>query len=146
MRTDSTRQFDFWQRWLFSVSLAFIVFSLALSLLNNTAIFAPFHRQVDPLFWGSQQLPESGLKFRTWIYGIAGATMTSWGVLLAYLTRYPLRRREKWAWNGLMLCMLAWYLPDTAVSLYFGVWFNIIFSTLVVGVMVVPLLLIRRYF
>lgn len=146
MQTAPEQKFNFWYRWLFIGSIAFIVFGLVLSLLNNTFIFSKFHSFVDPVFWGNQPISDQGLVFRGWIYGVAGATMASWGVLLAYLTYYPFRRKEKWAWNGLMLGMLAWYVPDTLVSLYFGVWFNIIFSTVVVGLFVLPLIMVRRYF
>lgn len=146
MQITSPSQFFFWQRWLFVISLAFIVFGLAIALLNNTPLFDLFNRQVDPVFWGSEAVSHEVLVFRGWIYGIAGSAIASWGVFLAYIINYPLRRREKWAWNCLVLGMLTWYFPDIAVSLYFGVFFNVIFSTLCVAAMIFPLMIIRKYF
>jgi hypothetical protein len=145
-QTTSSGQFLFWQRWLFVFSLAFIVFGLALALFNGTPMFDLLNRQVDPAFWGTEEIPMETLVFQRWIYGVAGATMSSWGVLLAYIIYYPLRRREKWAWNCLAIGMLAWFLPDFAVSLYFGVFFNMIFSTLCVTVIFFPLTMLRKYY
>lgn len=146
MQITPTSQFLFWQRWLFVISLAFIVFGLALAMLNSSPIFDPFHRQVDPVFWGVNAVSREILVFRGWIYGIAGATMASWGVFLAYIIKYPFQRREKWAWNCLVVGMLAWYFPDVAVSLYFRVFFNVIFSTLCVAAIIFPLTILRKYF
>ena len=94
-------RFLFWQRWLFVFSLIVIVFGLCMALLNRTPLFDVFDKQVNPVFWGRGLLLPPGVgAFQGWSYGVLGATMAGWGVFLAFVTCYPFRNRERWAWQG----------------------------------------------
>lgn len=138
------RQFFFWQRFLFIVGLVYVFFGLALSLLNGAPVFDVFHRQVDPVFWANGSILRDAIPFRSWIYSTAGATMTSWGVFLAFIAYFPLKRKEKWAWNCLLVANLTWYLIDAGMSLVYNVQFNVVFSTVSVLLIFVPLFFLRK--
>ena len=140
------KSFSFWQRWLFIFSLIVVVFGMGMALFNRTPLFAVFDSQVNPAFWGVNSLPDGIDQYQGWIYGVLGATMAGWGVFLAYITRYPFRNRERWAWNALLTGLSFWYVIDTAISLYFGVVFNAIFNTVVFILALLPLLFTRREF
>ena len=139
-------RFDFWQRWLLGLSLVIIVFGLGMAVLNSTPLFEPLNHQVDPVFWGSQPIPEAAEAFRGWVYGVMGATMMGWGVFFAFLVKYPLARKEKWAWVCMVSGLLAWYVVDTSISAYFQVYFNVLFNSLLLVAAVLPLFLICKAF
>jgi hypothetical protein len=139
-------RFTFWQRWLLVLSGIIILFGLAMSTLNNTEIFDLLNRQVDPTFWGAQLAPQPALAFRGWVYGVTGATMAGWGVFFAFLAHFPFRRREKWAWMCILGGVLVWYLPDTIISLAYGVGFNALFNTILLAAVALPLLATRKDF
>jgi hypothetical protein len=139
-------RFAFWQRWLFAISLLIVGFGLVLAALSGTSALDPIHRLVDPVFWGSQQVPSPAAAFRGWAYAVMGATMAGWGVFLAFVARYPFRRRERWAWNCFVLGILAWYIPDTGFSLLSGVAFNAAVNTALLALVALPLILTRRDF
>jgi len=140
-------RFLFWQRWLFIFSLLVIVFGLGMALLNRTPLFALFDRQVNPVFWGRDLLLSPGVDaFQGWSYGVWGATMAGWGVFLAFVTRYPFRNRERWAWQCLALGLSLWYVTDTAISLSCGVVFNALFNTGILIMAALPLFFTRREF
>jgi hypothetical protein len=138
--------FTFWQRWLFTLSLIIIAFGLGMAVLNSTPLFDLLNRQVDPIFWGTQPLPQEALAFRGWAYGVLGATMAGWGVFIAFLAQSPFRRRERWAWNCTALGILVWYLPDTAISLASGVIFNAACNTGLLALVALPLFFTRKEF
>jgi hypothetical protein len=140
------KRFLFWQRWLLIFSLVVVIFGMSMALFNRTLLFAIFDQQVNPSFWGASSLPAGVDEFQGWTYGVLGATMAGWGVFLAFVTRYPFRNRERWAWNCLALGLLLWYVIDTAISLSRGVVFNAIFNTGILILAALPLFFTRREF
>jgi hypothetical protein len=139
--------FDFWQRWLFGLSVAIAVFGFALAALNQTPVFDfLFNRQVDPVFWGKGTVPTEAKLFQRWVYGVLGAVLCGWGVFMAYVVRYPFRSKEKWAWDCIAVGIGLWFIMDTALSFYFGVWFNAMFNVILAVLISLPLLCTRRDF
>jgi hypothetical protein len=129
------KHFDFWCRWLFVLGLLIVAFGLAMSLFGGSRLFD----FVEPVFWGAQAQPMQAHAFRSWIYGVTGATMAGWGVFLSFLALRAFARRERWAWWCVALGMLVWYIPDTAMSLRFGVIFNAVINTALLAGVALPL-------
>jgi hypothetical protein len=138
--------FSFWQRWLFVVSLIIVLFGLVMALLNGTPVFDLFNGQIDPVFWNKEPLGEAAENFQAWIYGVLGATVAGWGIIIAFVVHYPFKRKEKWAWNSLAAAVLFWYVLDTAISLYYGVGFNAVFNTILLILILLPLVFTRKQF
>jgi hypothetical protein len=139
-------KFSFWQRWLFIVGLIIVVFGLVMAFLNGTTVFELFNGQIDPAFWGDGDTPEAATRFRQWAYGAWGATVAGWGIFVAFIAHHPFRHRERWSWNCLAVGLLVWYLADTAISLYFRVYFNAVFNTVLLILVTLPLTCTRKYF
>lgn len=134
-------RFDFWQRWLGVISALVAVFGVGMALLNRTVLFSPIDGLVNPVFWGS--VSESASRFQGWIYGVLGATMAGWGVCMTFVVVYPFRRREPWAWNCLAAGIALWYMVDTGLSAVYGVTFNVVFNTVLMLLVAVPLFFTR---
>ena len=140
------RRFSLWQRWLFVVGLIMSAFGVLLALFNATPLFALFDRQINPVFWGTVDIPGEARDFQKWVYGVLGATLAGWGVFLAFIAHYPFKRREKWAWNCILAGLLVWFVIDTAISLNFKVYFNAAFNTVLFVAVVLPLWFSRKHF
>ena len=140
------RRFSLWQRWLFVVGLIMSAFGVLLALFNATPLFALFDRQINPVFWGTVDIPGEARDFQKWVYGVLGATLAGWGVFLAFIAHYPFKRREKWAWNCILAGLLVWFVIDTAISLNFKVYFNAAFNTALFAAVALPLWFSRKYF
>jgi hypothetical protein len=132
-------RFIFWQRWLLVLSLMIVAFGVFMALFNQSPIFDLFNNQINPVFWGDTPVPDGYAQFKGWVYGVLGATMAGWGLMLLFIVQNPFKLREKWAWNAIAVSLGFWYLLDTAISLYFGVYFNAIFNTLLLGLVFPPL-------
>ena len=139
-------QFQFWQRWFKALSIIIVIFGVFMALFNQSAIFSFFNQQIDPVFWGSAFHPGEYTKFQGWIYGVLGATMAGWGLMLLFVVQYPFRLREKWAWQSIAISLGFWYVLDTGISLYFGVIFNTVFNTLLLLAVIPPLIATKKHF
>ena len=131
--------FSFWQRWLLVVSILVVLFGVVMALFNGTVLFALFNSQIDPVFWGAAGIPADAARFQQWIYGVLGAMMAGWGVFLAFIAHYPFKAKERWSRNCMIVGLLLWYTLDTAISLYFGVYFNALFNTILLALAIPPL-------
>ena len=139
-------QFQFWQRWFKALSIIIVIFGVFMALFNQSAIFSFFNQQIDPVFLGSASHPVEYTKFQGWIYGVLGATMAGWGLMLLFVVQYPFRLREKWAWQSIAISLGFWYVLDTGISLYFGVIFNTVFNTLLLLAVIPPLIATKKHF
>lgn len=78
------------------------------------------------------------------VYGVLGAVIVGWTVLLTGIVTGPLRRRERWAWWTVTASTATWFLLDTSMSLVVGQPGHAAFNLLFAIGLGVPLLAIRR--
>ena len=60
--------------------------------------------------------------------------------------RYPFRRRERWAWTCIFAGITLWFIPDTAISAYYGVYVNVTLNITIALLVYVPLIATRGLF
>jgi len=133
--------------WLKIVSILFAVFGIIIALFNQTAIFqAAFNNQINPVFWTNSELTTETLFFQRWIYGLLGATCLMVGILIFFIVKNSFARKEKWAWNCLLVGLAAWFIIDTPISMYFQVYFNVVFNIVLLFAVLLPLVLTRQDF
>lgn len=140
-------RFLFWQRWLLLAGLTLTAFGLALAFFSQTWLFdALFNNQVNPVFWSAAAVSPATQRFQAWAYGVLGATIAGWGIVTAFLARYPFRNKEPWAWTAIALAISVWFITDTGLSVWFGVTFNAVFNILVLLLVLLPLNFTRSDF
>ena len=105
--------FDGWQKWLVAVGCLVILFGVFMALANQT---------------------------RTWVYGAWGATVAGWGVFILFIAVKPFKQQQPWAWWCLLLGLGVWYLLDSGLSWRSGVLFNVLFNTILLAAVGIPLI------
>jgi len=138
--------FSFWQRWLLVVGVVVSVFGVMMALLSGTPLFDLFNRQVDPAFWSTNAIDDVARQFQRWIYGVWGATIAGWGIILTYIAHYPFNRKERWSWNCLVFGLLVWFVLDTSLSVFYKVYFNAVFNTTLLILAGLPVVFTRKEF
>jgi len=68
------------------------------------------------------------------------------GIFLAYIVRYPFAKKEQWARECAAVGLVVWFLLDTSLSIYYGVFFNVAFNSLLLVAAAMPLMFTRREF
>jgi len=140
------KSFSFWQRWLLIVGIGVSAFGIMMALSSGTSLFDLFNRQIDPAFWGAGSVDHGAKEFQKWVYGVWGATIASWGIFLVFIAHYSFSKKEKWAWNCLVLGLLVWFVLDTFISLNYKVYFNAVFNTGLLILAGLPIVFTRKYF
>jgi phosphate/sulfate permease len=133
-----TRKFSFWRRWLIVATLCFMAFSLGLVLAPNTT------RQVFSLL--IYATPESinafgsaAVAYISLVHAVLGAVMFGWGVALLFIVLGPFKRMSLDAWQTFAVSLTAWFIPDTAYSLWSGFWQNAVFNAVFITLFAIPL-------
>ncbi|MGQ0603455.1 MAG: hypothetical protein ACT4QE_17380 [Anaerolineales bacterium] len=138
---------QFWDRWLLVVGVGVVAFGFWLAFANQTPLFdVVFNQHVNAVFWGEAVAPASVVSFQQFVYGVLGMTVAGWGVFFVFLARNAFKRRERWTWNCLFAGLTLWFLPDTALSAYFGVWVNVVLNMVVAALIYAPLFATRLHF
>jgi len=139
-------KFLFWQKWLLVVGIVLVLFGIIMALFSGTTLFALFDGQINPVFWNAAEISGEIQQFQHWIYGVLGATVAGWGILITFIAYYPFKAQERWSWNCVFWGILVWFIVDTTISLYHSVYFNAIFNTVLLVLIVLPLGFTRRCF
>ena len=138
----STRTFDLGRKLLFGLLIGMVGFGIALVFFDNR-FPGPLHAAINESIWRRPDLPADVVLYHRFVHAVLGATIASWALALVFVVRHALAAREPWAWWCVLCSTLIWFVPDTAASLYFGVWPNAVFNVVCLGSFAVPLALTR---
>lgn len=129
----------FWLRWLHAVTLGTILFGLAMASLPELArqgfslmvyghagALAAFGPEVQP--------------YLTLSHGVMGSVMVGWGLALWLTLRGPFRRGERHGRDVFVISLVGWFVPDTMVSLWTGLWPNAVLNTAFAVAFALPLI------
>lgn len=110
-----------WTRYMLVITIFGTLLALTLTFtpfITNTggAIYYDFYVGTDAF----ANLGTGELANQRFLYGIAGAVMASWFIVLAFLVHIPFRRGEVWAWNAIALSTLVWFIGDGYASVITG--------------------------
>lgn len=139
--------FSFWQKWLVIVSIYHVLFGVLLAFFSQLPLLdALLNQYFDPVFWPDNQISAGTLQYKAWVSAVLGAVISSWGLLIAFISWYPFRLREKWAWNTIAVAIIFWFVIDTGCSLYYDVTANAVFNLFTLILFALPLLFTWKYF
>lgn len=131
-------QFKFWWRWLVAATIGVMLFGISLVLFPSLArqgfslmVFA------TPDFVDSFQ--QEAVNYITLTHGVMGAVMFGWGVGMMFTLFSQFRTGERTGWLAIAVALTAWYLPDTAISLWTGFWQNAVLNTVFILLFAIPL-------
>jgi hypothetical protein len=125
---NAERRFELGWRAMFGVLVGMIVFGLAMTVFDNRAVPGPLHAAMNQSLWGRPDLPADVVVYHRFVHAVLGATIAGWALALACVVRFALAKRERWAFWCVLVSVLIWFVPDTAASLYYGVWPNALFN------------------
>ncbi len=136
-------KFAFWRRWLVVVTLCFMAFSLCMVLVPHYT-----RRFFSWLIYASPEAINAfggaAVAYISLVHAVLGAVMFGWGVALLFITLGPFKRMSSQAWQTLAVSMAAWFIPDTAYSLWSGFWQNGAFNLVFIILFAIPLAATHR--
>jgi hypothetical protein len=119
-RTDTT----FFDHWLLVACVTFGLYSLVWVVLGSFDPIGLWDGLLAGAFYDGVT-PEAVERFRRFILGPLGATSAAAFFALAFIVRFPFRRREPWAFTAVAGAIWLWFVVDSAASIYHGAAFNV---------------------
>ncbi len=68
-------------------------------------------------YGGGDLTPSTEADHLILLYGVVGAVMIGWLVLIVMLLRGPVRKGDAWAWKAVVVSAAVWFAIDTVFSL-----------------------------
>ncbi len=129
----------FWWRWLIITTCGVLAFGLSMVILPG-----PTQTMFNYLYLSSPQgkpvFAENAVAYISFISAVLGAVMFAWSITFLYVLYGPFRRGEKEGWRTLAVSLTAWFIPDTAFSLWSGFWQNAILNIILFTLFAIPLM------
>lgn len=119
--------FNFWKNWLIVINLITIVIGLLIAFAGDSLLFQIHNEGTFQNFFEGRQPSQDILDFKKWLFGIIGATIVGFHVLIVFIAIYPYSRREQWTRNAIALAMTSWFLLDSFLSFSLGADYNVYF-------------------
>jgi hypothetical protein len=137
--------FQFWWRWLVVVACGTLLFGIALIALPN------FMNQVfNAVFFSASQahlaFDAGAATYIKFVYGVLGAVMVGWAVLLLLTLIGPFRSGQREAWQSLVASIAIWFVVDSSYSVWAGFWQNAILNAVFFVGFAVPLVATYHFF
>ncbi len=127
-----------WYRWLLIVTGGLFLFSLSFIVLP-----APVQQFFNWMVSSTINIPvtlnSEGIHYVTFVYGVLGAVMVGWSIMLASMLLTSFQRGERSAWWAIAASICVWFILDSAFSLSMGFWQNALFNVVFFVLYTVPL-------
>ncbi len=93
---------------------------------------------------GIAEFDAAALPYISLLHGVLGAVMFGWGTTLLLVIRGSFLRGSRESWNTLAIAVSAWFVPDTALSLWTGFWQNALLNVAIALIFAIPLAATRE--
>lgn len=105
--------YEFWRKWLVVASIAFAVQSTGWAILGTFDPFGFYGRFAARGLFGTEELPAAAQTLGAFILGPFGATTAGFFILVWFLGRNAIARRERWAVHAVVTAVAFWFVLDT---------------------------------
>ncbi len=105
-----------WDKLLLAVLVSVAAYAVGLVVAGERVSRLVF----DSLGFGLEQpgeLSGEAFDYIVFVYGVLGAVILGWMIVLVGIASGPLRRRERWAWWTVAASTVTWFVADTGMSL-----------------------------
>jgi hypothetical protein len=137
------RPTSFWVRWLTVSACGVLIFGLGMVLapdLTRQAFGLLLYADRDRV----AGFDAAALPYISLLHGVLGAVMFGWGAALLLVIRGSFQRGSREGWNILAIAVSAWFIPDTALSLWTGFWQNALLNVAIALLFGIPLAATRN--
>lgn len=132
------RPSPFWVGWLLVVAGGVVLFGFVLVVAPE-----PARRAFSLLEFGDAQrleaFDESAVQYISLAHAVLGGVMVGWGTALVLVVRGPFASGAAIGWRIIAVSVTAWFVLDTAYSLWSGFWQNAVLNVVFLVLFAVPL-------
>lgn len=140
-------KFNFWQKWLTCANAITLIVGLLLAFAGNSFVFKLHNSYTENVFFNSLPITGDMLQFKNWLFGIIGATIAGFHLLMIFISENAFKKKEKWAYQAMLFALLLWFVIDSGISICTGAIYNVVLINLVALFLIgLPLVMTRKAF
>lgn len=141
------KHFRFWQKWLTYSNIFGLIMGLLIAFAGNSSIFDYYNQETNDLFFQGNISENMISDFKNWLWGIIGATVAGFHILMIGISENAFKRQKKWAYITMWIGLLTWFFIDSSISLLYGAIHNVILINLTSMILIcIPLIITRKIF
>ena len=140
-------KFHLWQKWLTWANVLTCIVGLLVAFAGNSIFFQLHNQYTTEVFFQGETITGDLLRFKNWLFGVIGGTIVGFHLLMIMISENAFRQKEKWAYQAMWLGLIAWFVIDSVISVYYGAIHNLVLINLVALVLIgLPLVMTRKAF
>lgn len=116
--------FNFWQKWLLTVSIFLTIVGVFIAVGSNTALFEVHTAAISETFFQGD-LSEEANELRSFLFAPMGGTIAGYFLMQSFIVWRPFYKREVWSWHAIFWALLLWFFVDSGMSIFHGAFFNV---------------------
>ncbi len=141
------KKFNFWQKWLTWANVMTLIVGLLCAFAGNSFFFDVHNQYSTELYNQGQAFEGDILALKNWLFGIIGATIVGFHLLAIMISENAFKNREPWAFRAIAWALLAWFIIDSSISVFYGAIHNVLLINLVALALIgLPLIMTRKAF
>ncbi len=139
--------FLFWQKWLTYANVLTICVGILVAFAGNSIVFEIHNAYTKEVFFHGNEFTLEELHLKNWLFGIIGATIVGFHVLMVMISENAFRKKERWAYEAMWFGLLSWFFIDSGISIYYGALYNVMLINIAALLLIgVPLVMTRKSF
>lgn len=124
-----------------------LIIGLLVAFFGNSFIFELHNSKTELVFFSGKQLDTNVLQLKNWLFGIIGATIAGFHLLVIMISENAFKLKQKWAYDAVLYSMVLWFTIDSSISIYYGALYNVLLINLPALFMIcLPLVMTKRDF
>lgn len=143
----NNNSFIFWQKCLTWINVFALLAGVLIAFAGNSALLEMHNDQTKNVFLNGNDFTDQELKLKNWLFGIIGATIAGFHILMIFISENAFKKKEKWAYHALWAGLISWFIIDSSISVYYNAFHNLWLINIPVLVLIsIPLLITRNVF
>lgn len=144
---EADNRFRFWQKWLTYANVMTIGVGLLVAFAGNSLFFEIHNSYTKEVFLIGDEFEQNILELKNWLFGIIGATIVGFHVLMIMISENSFKNKERWAYKAMCYGLLSWFIIDSVISVYYGAIYNVLLINIVALALIgTPLIMTRKEF
>lgn len=144
---EADKRFRFWQKWLTYANFMTLGVGLLVAFAGNSLFFEIHNSYTKEVFLIGDEFEPNILELKNWLFGIIGATIVGFHILMIMISENSFKKKERWAYSAMCYGLLSWFIIDSGISIYYGAIHNVVIINMVALALIgTPLIMTRKEF
>ena len=129
------------------MAIILCLLGVSLAFFGKTPFFywMFFAQSIHP-FFEIETFTEQVMLLNAWSGAMSGSAYTFAGILMFFIITFVFPKKERWAYNAILIGLSAWYVINAGFNIYYKIYFKVITDSSFFFPVLVPIICIKNNF